>query len=239
MMPLSSKIALLGVAVAAFWFGSAASPASAQTRPDRPIPTPEAYKASLPSDVHPETGNRFPKAKREELDDQGKKLFDAQPVPPGGTRGGPGSIRIYSPPVAEAMNMENDYLRNQSGMDPQIKELAILVTVRELDSQYIWTSHEPQARQAGVSQAVLDVVKYRRPLTGLAEKEQVIIQLGREAVGQNKVSSETFARALKLWGRQGLVNVVALMGNYAASAILLNTFDQQMNPGVTPRLPIP
>jgi 4-carboxymuconolactone decarboxylase len=141
--------------------------------------------------------------------------------------------------VAEAMNMENDYLRNQSGMDPQIKELAILVTVRELDSQYIWTSHEPQARQAGVSQAVLDVVKHRRPPTGLAEKEQVIIQLGREAVGQNKVSSETFARALKLFGRQGLVNVVALMGNYAANAILLNTFDQQMNPGVTPRLPIP
>lgn len=233
---LFSKIAMLCALAVVVWLGSAASPAAAQTRPDRPIPTPEAYKASLPSDVHPETGNRFPKATRDELDEQGKKLFDALPAD---ARGGPSSIRIYSPPVAEAMGMENDYLRNQSGMDPQIKELAILITVRELDSQYIWTSHEPQARQAGVSQAVIDVVKYRRPLTGLAEKEQVVIQLGREAVGQNKVSSETFARALKLWGRQGLVNVVALMGNYAANAILLNTFDQQMNPGVTPRLPIP
>jgi len=236
MTPWYSRFAMWCAVAAALWFGSAASPAVAQTAPDKPIPSPEAYKASLPADVHPETGNRFPKATREELDDRGKKLFDALPA---NSRGGPGSVRIYSPPVAEAMNMENDYLRNQSGMDPQIKELAILVTVRELDSQYIWTSHEPQARQAGVSQAVLDVVKHRRPLTGLAEKEQVIIQLGREAVGQNKVSSETFARALKIFGRQGLVNVVALMGNYSASAILLNTFDQQMNPGVTPRLPIP
>jgi len=235
MKPLFLRTAMLSAAVAAMCV-SVTLAVAAQTAPDQPIPTPEAYKASLPSDVHADTGNRFPKAKREELDDRGKKLFDA--LPPN-SRGGPGSIRIYSPPVAEAMNMENDYLRNQSGMDPQIKELAILVTVRELDSQYIWTSHEPQARQAGVSQAVLDVVKYRRPLTGLTEKEQVVIQLGREAVGQHKVSSETFARALKLWGRQGLVNVVALMGNYAASAILLNTFDQQMNPGVTPRLPIP
>jgi 4-carboxymuconolactone decarboxylase len=111
--------------------------------------------------------------------------------------------------------------------------------VRELDSQYIWTSHEPQARQVGVSQAAIDAVKHRRPLAGLGEKESIIIQLGREAVGQHKVSSETFSRALKLLGRQGLVNVVALMGNYAANAILLNTVDQQMDPGVTPRLPIP
>ena len=235
MTPLHLRIAILTAALAT-WLGLAAMPAAAQTRPDQPIPTPEAYQASLPPDIHPETGNRFPKATREELDDLGKKLFDALPA---GARGGPSSIRIYSPPEAEANGLENDYLRKRSGMDPQVREMAILVTVRELDSQYIWTSHEPQAREAGVSQKVIDVIRDRRPLVGLEEQEQVVIQLGREAVGQNKVSSETFARALKLWGRQGLVNVVALMGNYAANAILLNTFDQQMNPGVTPRLPIP
>ena len=235
MTPLHLRIATLTAALAT-WLGSAAMPAAAQTRPDQPIPSSEAYKASLPADVHPETGNRFPKAKREELDDLGKKMFDALPPT---ARGGPSSVRIYSPQVAEAMRMENDYLRVESGMDPQIKELAILVTVREMDSQYIWTSHEPQARQAGVSQEALDVVKHRKPLAGLGEKESVIIQLGREAVGENKVSSETFARALKLLGRQGLVNVIALMGNYAANAILLNTVDQRMDPGVTPRLPIP
>ena len=235
MTPLHWRIVTLTAALAA-WLGSAAMPAAAQTAPDQPIPTPEAYKASLPSDVHADTGNRFPKAKREELDDRGKKLFDA--LPPN-SRGGPGSIRIYSPPVAEATGMENDYLRKNSGMDPQVREMAILVTVRELDSQYIWTSHEPQARQAGVSQKVIDVIRDRRPLVGLEEQEQVVIQLGREAVGEHTVRSETFARALQLWGKQGLVNVVALMGNYASNAILLNTFDQQMNPGVTPRLPIP
>lgn len=235
MTPLHWRITILTAALAA-WFGPIAIPAAAQTRPDQPIPTPEAYKASLPPDVYPETGNRFPKAKREELDDLGKKMFDALPA---NSRGGPGSIRIYSPPEAEANGTENEYLRKNSGMDPQVREMAILVTVRELNSQYVWTSHEPQAREAGVSQKVIEVIRDRRPLVGLSEKEQVVIQLGREAVGENKVRSETFARAEKLWGRQGLVNVVSLMGNYAANAILLNTFDQQMNPGVTPRLPIP
>ena len=235
MTPLHLRIAIFAAALAA-GLSSTVIPAAPQTRPDQPIPTPEAYKASLPPDVHTETGNRFPKVTREELDDLGKKLFDALPA---NSRGGPGSIRIYSPPVAEASGMENDYLRKRSGMDPVVRELAILATVRELNCQYVWTSHEPQAREAGVSQKVIDVVRDRRPLVGLAEKEQVVIQLGREAVGENTVSPETFARALQLWGKQGLVNVVALMGNYAATAILLNSFDQQMNPGVTPRLPIP
>jgi 4-carboxymuconolactone decarboxylase len=229
---LKSALAFAGV----FGWVSIVTSAAAQTRPDQPIPSPEAYKASLPPDVHPETGNRFPKPTREELDDLGKKMLDALPA---NSRGGPSSVRIYSPRIAEVMRMENDYLRLESGMDPQIKELAILVTVRELDSQYIWTSHEPQARQAGVSPEAIDIVKHGRPLAGLSEKESIIIQLGREAVGQHKVGSETFARAIRLLGRQGLVNVVALMGNYAANAILLNTVDQQMDPGVTPRLPIP
>lgn len=235
MTPLHLRSAFPTAALT-IWIACAATPAATQTRPDQPIPSPKAYKASLPPDVYPETGNRFPKAKREELDDLGKQMFDKLPA---NARGGPSSIRIYSPKVAEALRMENDYLRIESGMDSQIKELAILVTARELDSQYIWTSHEPQARAAGVPQEVIDAVKHRRPLTGFGEKETVIIQLGREAVGQHKVTSETFARALKLLGRPGLVNVVSLIGNYAANAILLNTVDQGMDPGVTPRLPIP
>ncbi len=232
----SLLLRIVTLAVAGVWLSSVAIHAAAQTQPDQPIPSPEEYAASLPSDVHPETGNRFPKVKREDLDDLGKGLFDAMPP---NFRGGPSSIRLYSPQVARALRTQNDYLRIESGMDPQIKELAILITVRELDSQYVWTSHEPQARSAGVSQEAIDAIKYRRPLTGLTEKESIIIQLGRGAVGDHKVRSETFDRALELLGQQGLVNVVALMGNYAANAILLNTFDQQMNPGVTPRLPIP
>ena len=58
----------------------------------------------------------------------------------------------------------------------------------------------------------------------------MIIQLSREALGQRKVSSDTFARAEKLFGKEGLVDLVWLMGR-------LNTFDQQLYPGWKPLLP--
>ena len=48
--------------------------------------------------------------------------------------------------------------------------------------------------------------KYRKPLPGIDEKQATIIELGREAVAKHKVSSETFARALKLFGERNLVN---------------------------------
>ena len=196
----------------------------------------QASAVAFPKDVHSETGNRLPPIKREELDETGKKIYDGGGP---GTAFGPGRIRLYSPPLAAYMTGVNDYLRKKSGLETRLAELAILVTARELDCEYVWTAHEPQGLQAGLQQETIDIVKHRKPLKGLGEKEAVIIQLGREAIRKHQVSSATAARALNLFGNQGLVNVVALMGDYASTAMLLTAFDQHVRPTDKPLLPIP
>ena len=108
-----------------------------------------ALAQTLPADINPDTGNRFPAIKREALNDAGRKLYDARGVTDGF---GPGAIRLYSPPVAETMTTLNDYLRRKSGLEPRLVELAILVTAREMDCAYVWTAHEPPALKAGLSQ---------------------------------------------------------------------------------------
>jgi 4-carboxymuconolactone decarboxylase len=195
-----------------------------------------ASAASFPKDVYANTGNRLPAIKRDDMDDAGKKAYDSRPP---ADSFGPGAIRLYSPPVAEHMGEVNDFLRRKSGLDPRLVELAILVTARESDCEYVWTAHEPQGVKAGLSPETIDVVKYRKPTTGLAEKDAAIIDLGREVLAKHHVSSATFARAQSLFGNQGLVNFVALMGDYSATTILLNAFDQHIRPTDTPLLPIP
>ena len=182
-----------------------------------------AGQARLPPDIHPETGNRFPAIKAGLTPD----AF------------GPGAIRLYSPPVAESMTGINEYLRHKSGLGDRLVELAILVTAREMDCEYVWTAHEPAAQKAGLQQEIIDTVKFRRPLTTLAEKDAVVVQLGRDAIGKHKVGSDTFARAQRLFGNQGLVNIVALMGDYAATTILLNVADQHVRPKDKSLLPLP
>jgi 4-carboxymuconolactone decarboxylase len=194
--------------------------------------------SSFPKDVHPETGNRLPPINRDNLDDAAKKIYDAGGNAPG-VNYGPQRLRLYSGGAEVFSSGLNDFLRRKAGLDPALVELSILAAVREMDGEYEWTAHEPAALKAGISPQVVDVVKYRKPLTGIDEKQAAIIELGREAVGKHKVSSETFGRALKLFGDRNLVNIVCLMGDYVSTAVLLDTFDQHVKPTDKPLLPIP
>jgi len=236
MKPVQSVIGLLlviGTGVAA---GHSLAGRSEQTAtPSGGMPG-QTSAGIFPKDVYADTGNRLPALKREDLDDAGKKLFDLR-----GTAGafGPGPIRLYSQPVADDMSAVNDFLRHKAGLDPRLVELVILVTAREYDCEYVWTAHEPQGLKAGLQPETVDVVKYRKSTGGLAEKDAVIITLGREVIGKHHVSSDVAARALNLYGKQGLVNIVALMGDYASTAILLNTFDQHVRPADKPLMPMP
>jgi len=130
-------------------------------------------------------------------------------------------------------------MRNEAGIPLKVRELAILATARELDSQFEWTAHEPVALRVGVPQSTVDIVKHRKPTAGLPDEEAVVIDFARELFGRRRVSSETFARALKQFGRRMLVDIVNTMGSYSCTAALLTAFDIQLHPGKEPLLPIP
>ena len=125
------------------------------------------------------------------------------------------------------------------GLGPRLQELARLVVSRELDQEFEWTVHEPRALKMGLEPAIIDVVRYRKPLTGVGEKEAAIIQLGREVFQKHHVESDTYARAFKLLGEKNLVDLCSLMGGYATTAILLHTVDLHLPYDRKPLLPVP
>jgi len=191
-------------------------------------------------DIDPGSGCRLPLPKREELDEFGQLTYDSLADPKGRTlRGlkGPGGILLHSPALARHTRPLNHYLRHEAGLGGRVRELAILTTARELDSQFEWAAHEPAARGEGISAEIIDIVRSRRPTSALDEGDAIVIELGREIFGAKKLSSATFARALKQFGRRALVDLVALMGNYAGTAALLTAFDMQLDPGQPPPLP--
>lgn len=202
--------------------------------------TPQATAEAAPADVDPVSGFRLPLPARDGLPPAARALYDRLVDPQGGTIAGlrgPAGIQLHSPKLAEYSTPLNRYLRWEAGFDGRIRELAILVTARELDSQFEWTAHEPVAQAEGLEPAVIEIVKRRLPTAGLAERDAVVVDLGREAFGDRKVAPETFARALRQFGAQGLVDLTALMGNYAATALLLVVFDMQLKPDQEPLLP--
>ena len=193
-----------------------------------------------PSDIDPESRCRLPLPQREELDDAGRAIYDRLADPGGGTlRGlrGPGGITLHSPELSRHTRPLNNYLRYGSGLGGRLRELAILTTARELDSQFEWAAHEAEARREGLSDEIIETIRHRRNLADLGEADAAVVALGREMFGARKVGSATFSRCLAVFGRRKLVDLVALMGNYASTAALLIAFDMQLDPGQEPPLP--
>jgi 4-carboxymuconolactone decarboxylase len=193
-----------------------------------------------PDDIDPESGCRLPLPRREELSPEAQATYDRlTSTSAHNLRGlrGPGGIQLHSPELSRVARPLNHYLRFEAGLGGRLRELAILVTAREHHNQFEWAAHETEALREGVAPELIDIVRYRRPLDGVAEEDAIVITLGREMFGARKVSAAIFTRCLAQFGRCKLVDLVALMGNYAATAALLTAFDMQLDPGQEPGLP--
>jgi len=193
----------------------------------------------LPKDVYPDSGNRLPLLKRDDLDDYGKSVYDELAT----LGGNPAPIRIYSPKLAKPMAEAHRYLKYDSGLGDRLTEIAVLTTVRALNSQVEWTEWEPQARPgkpSAVEPAIVDIIKYCKPVVGLGPKETLIINYGRELIGPGqKVSSATFAEAVRLFGRRGAVELTDLMVMYQATVTEMKAYDAHLHAGQKGLLPPP
>ena len=195
----------------------------------------------MPSDIDARSGMRLPLPRREDLDEAGQQAYDRGMTPGATIAGlqGPSGIQLYSPKSAAHTIALNRYLRYEAGFTGHVREVAILTTAREMDSQFEWVAHEGEALKEGVPQNTIDVIKHRRGTEGVAATDALIIELGRQLWRDHKVKSETFAGLKDIFGPHKLVELVMLMGNYAGTAALLAAVDMQLHAGKKPLMPIP
>ena len=208
--------------------GYFAGQASAQA-PQRPSES--QYNATLPRDVYPDSRGRLPPIKREVLDDEGKRDYDRHIGPNRSSLAGlqgPGGLRLHG---SKPDNIGED-------LGGRLKELIRLIVSRELDQAFEWTVHEPVALREKLELSIIDVIRHRKSLAGVPEKEAAMIQLGREYFQTHKISSETYAHALKALGEKNLIDMCVLMGDYTETAVLLTVNDVHLPYDVPSLLPV-
>ena len=200
---------------------------------------PRTESTALPKDIDPQSFSRLPDLKRSDMDADGKRVYDMLAGGPDKTvtPTGPVAISLYSPKVAEAIQMLNQYLRFHGLLNHRDSEVAILVAAREFDQKYEWSGHELAARAAGVPQPVIDAIKYSKDTTGLAEKDTLIIDFGRQLFHQHKLDSDLYAKAVSTFGQQGTLELATVMGDYAMAAVMLTAVDQHLPPDRQQLLP--
>lgn len=174
---------------------------------------------------------RLPLASRGSVPENQRAAFDELLQGYGAVpRFGPSSIMIHVPKVHQMMNAVNLYLRNESSLPKKIQELAMIVTARETDCQYVWNAHAASARVAGVSDAIVDALRDRKELPKLADDESAVVRFGQEFFRNRRVSRGGFQLALEQLGQRGVIELGLIMGNYASIALLVNSFDADLPP---------
>ncbi len=180
---------------------------------------------------------RIPTATRESVPAAQQALFDDIVRGMGAVpQQGPGSVMIHVPQAHHWATGLNNYLRQNSSLSLKVLELAMLVTARSLDCQHIWNAHAASARQAGVPNAVVDALRDGATLPALAPDEEAVVQYGLEFFRTHRVSRGAFQAALEQFGRQGVVELALVFGNYSMLAVLINSFDTDLPPNRTERL---
>jgi len=196
-----------------------------------------AQGPKLPADVDPGSYSRLPLLTRDKMTPEQLRIMDKiakdRPTP----QIGPQATYIYSPGVAEPTDALNQYLR-KTVVGQRYFEMCALIGAWEFEQAYEWSAHEGGAQRAGVEQNVIDAIKFNRDLKGLAEKDAVVIQFGRELFrGKHRPSSATYSKVVEMFGQQGMLELVTIMGDYGMVGLMLNAVGQELPSDRKPLLP--
>jgi len=190
-----------------------------------------AQSPAIPRDLDPDSRARLPYLQRKDFDETNQKVFDTLPG-----RGkdevlrGPLAFAAYNPAVAKALfDLHNAAVAGS--LNPRVRELAIMVACRETNYNLEWNGHEATALKNGVDAKVLDVVRKRGPLTGLDDKDAIVVRFGRQIFTDKKVDAATYAKVVEAFGKRGAMDLVAVMITYADSGFYGIAVDEHPAPG--------
>ena len=145
----------------------------------------------------------------------------------------PFSVLLNAPEVAQRVAHVGTYVRWECSLPKQVVEIATLTAAREFDCGHEWAAHTRLAKEAGVSDQVIDVIGEKREPEGLPDEEAFVIRFGRQLLREHRVPDETFEEAKRRFGQQGVLDLTCAVGYYAMLACLINVIDIVPPPEVT------
>jgi 4-carboxymuconolactone decarboxylase len=149
---------------------------------------------------------------------------------------GPFMPLLRSPEVMNRARAMGDYLRFKSVFPPRLSEFAILITARQWTQNYEWDAHYQLALKGGLREDIARALAEGRRPERMAEDEEILYNFCTELHQNKSVSDATYARMLKAFGEQGVIDAIGISGYYTLLAMALNTARTPVPGGRTPAL---
>lgn len=159
--------------------------------------------------------NRIKEIPESEMTEAQKKVF-ADLVAGRGKLLAPYKIWIHSPKFAAGMETIGTFLNKASSLSEREVELVICIIANHWRGEYVWEAHVKRCLELGHKPSVFDAMRAGQIPTFDHERERAIYDLAAISMAPGGGSDEVFERADKLLGRNGIAEVVGLLGYYSA-----------------------
>ncbi len=180
---------------------------------------------------------RLPRRRRAQLDPDQRELHDrivsgprggASSVPLLDEEGallGPFAVMTVAPVVGDVVQEVGAALRFCTSLDALVREASILLVAVNHDCPFEWHAHAQAARDAGLSDEQLAVVRGGRVPAGVTAAQGAALRAIVALADTGRLDDGTFAAARDALGERGLAELVWLFGYYGMLATALAVFD--------------
>jgi 4-carboxymuconolactone decarboxylase len=128
----------------------------------------------------------------------------------------PYRIWIHAPKLAGALEKLGTYLNKASSLTEREVELMVCIAANHWKGEYVWAAHVKICLALGYPQSVFDAIRDGQTPQFENERERAVYDLAMIAMAPGGGSDEVYNRAEKVLGRNGIAEVVALLGYYSA-----------------------
>lgn len=180
--------------------------------------------------------DRMPPIPADKMTDVQKKVVAALVSGPRGELVGPFIPLLRSPDFMDRLQRVGEYIRYQNSLGHKLTEFTILMTSRRWTQEFEWDSHYQLGLKAGMKPEILEAIRDGRRPTGMAEDEETVYEFCSELEQNQSVSDATYARAVKNFGEQGVIDLTGTVGYYTALAMIMNVSRTPLPAGKTPAL---
>jgi 4-carboxymuconolactone decarboxylase len=167
---------------------------------------------------------RYRTLARSELTPEQLAVFDAIAAPRGGVVPAPFHVLLESPELADLTQGLGAFCRYRTGLGPKLSELVVLTTAAHWQAEFEFAVHAPEARKAGVSEAVIAALRAGTAPSFEDADSRLVYDFAATFFAVRDIPDDLFDSCVAHFGRRAVVELAGVLGYYSGLAILLRIF---------------
>jgi alkylhydroperoxidase/carboxymuconolactone decarboxylase family protein YurZ len=143
----------------------------------------------------------------------------------GGGLIGPFPAMLHFPKFGIPALLFQRALSSEARLAKTVREVAILTVGAAFGARYELYAHENTAAQVGLTPSQIATIASGGRPCDLSDAESIAHDVAHVLASRRILPASTYARALEVLGRDGVGELVFLVGGYVLTAVVLNAFD--------------